>query len=144
LAKRIVNLPKDAVKLMKGTIRKDGTVKKEKEALSFLCDYLIANEEEAAVLDISSFVAERENISKDEIAKCAFELLNDEKSFSVAERKRILNESLKKCFDETDVLDFEGFITFRTEEYIKLLYSAVFSAAEKCLSEREYREMTAY
>ena len=70
------------------------------------------------------------------------EYVEEALSLDDVERRTILMKSLYDCAKETDELNFEGFLTFRTEKYIRLLYGAVYKAAEDVFLEREYKEMT--
>ncbi len=142
MAIKIINLPNSAKGVLKGIIKSDGTVKDEMEAFFALSDYLILTEEPSAVYDIAKFVSENEGELSGKIAKRAFSVLAEDKEFSVFERRKILIKSLTDCAKETEVLNFEGFLTFRTENYISLLYKAVYKAAEEVFLEREYKEMT--
>lgn len=142
MAIKITNLPKDAKNALKDIIKSDGTVKNEKEAIYALSDYLILSEGPSAIYDIAKFVAENESGLSDKIAKRAFIKMTEDEEFSLFERRKALIKSLSDCIKETNELNFEGFLTFRTEKYISLLYGAVYKAAEEVLLEREYKEMT--
>lgn len=142
MALRIINLPKGAKSVLKDIIKSDGTVRNESEAIFALSDYLILSEEPSAVYDIAEFVAGNEAGFSGKIAKRAFSIMAEDKDFSLIERRKAIMESLAECANETEELNFEGFLTFRTEKYIRLLYGAVYKAAEEVFLEREYKELT--
>ena len=142
MALKIINLPKGAKSVLKDIIKSDGTVRNKSEAIFVLSDYLILSEEPSAVYDIAEFVAGNEAGISGKIAKRAFSIMAEDKDFSLIERRKAIMESLAECANETEELNFEGFLTFRTEKYIRLLYGAVYKAAEEVFLEREYKELT--
>ncbi|MBQ2941864.1 MAG: hypothetical protein IJD97_06495 [Clostridia bacterium] len=143
MAIKITNLPTKAKSALKDIIKSDGTLKNEKEAFFALSDYLILSEEPSAVYDIANFVARNDRALSGEIAKRSFIKLSEDEEFSIHKRRNTLVESLTDCAKGRKELNFEGFLTFRTEKYIRLLYNAVYKAAEEVFLEQEYMEMTA-
>ena len=70
------------------------------------------------------------------------QLLEDEFSNNTDynDRIRIVENGLKKCFDESDVISLEGFVNFRMSDYTDELSDVIDMSVQEYMIELEYKE----
>ena len=115
--------------------------------INVLADYII-NQYETRLIDkiISSNYCYFNTGERMEILKIALKSLKDTdsknilNSLYVIRRKNIIIRKLIEYFEFNSVINIDGFVTFRLQDYIKDLEDIVEKAVDDYLMEREYRE----
>lgn len=133
----ITDIPEDARVLVKDAVEGDGRIKDENGALSALSEYIIRFEEPYLISEMSTFLSGEEFFKAKEKTEEIF--LNDPE-FSYSRRKRLIKDSLKRCFDENETTNFKGFLRFRLSEYKDLIFLGVNIALSELIIEERYEE----
>ncbi len=110
----------------------------EEKALSALSDYVIFYEEPTLVAEMCALAAGE---NSEEAFRAAEKLFRNNSQFSYPVRKSMIKNELKRCLDENDRINFEGFLRFRLSEYENLLFWGINTAFCEALINKEYECM---
>ena len=79
-------------------------------------------------------------IEQKKVLDICFEILTDEKEFSLTNRQQLLFNNFYEYININKNIFLDGFITFRLKNYIEFLDSVLDIAVNKFIVEREYLE----
>lgn len=112
----------------------------EEKALSALSDYVIFYEEPTLMAQMCAISAGE---NSEEAFRAAEMLFLADSRFSYPVRKAMIKKELKRCLEESERVNFEGFLRFRLSEYEKLLFRGISTAFAEALISREYESLFA-
>lgn len=133
---KLLGLPDNSAFLLKRNPKDLG------EAFSHLADFIISVEEPKIMYDLLILICPY--ASGEEIIEIAGKALYlcEKEPYSYKTRKSLILKSLLKCSEETDQINYKGFLKFRLHEYKDLLRELLEKATDEHFSDASYKDFT--